>query len=100
MSGVYMNRADGYWPTMVSGGYDQYGIYVGTSSGTDFTKQWLFHRVVVGWYDAYGRLNWTYGNWIARQNALGDHTDGISTWFQREGRLLGADGLFAGCDGP
>ena len=84
MSSVYMNRADGYLSSYnLVGGYDMFGNPTGGNVVVaDYTPQWLYYRVVVVWYDANGKLNRTFGNWIARQDALGDGTDGISTYFQ------------------
>src|ERR671932_106357 len=83
MSNLYMNRADGFPPsTFAMGGGDYiYGSSWQLIDGN--TQQWLYYRVVVASETASG-WKWTYGNWIARQDALGDHTDGISTYFQMQ----------------
>ena len=81
VSNVMMNRADGFPPNV-------YGTATGTGpyfTGGSWTlidsnsQQWLYYRVVVGWKTATGAWTWKYGTWMRRKDALGDHTDGIST---------------------
>lgn len=87
VSGVYMDRANGYPPGVIGVGggswSDTYGPTGGAVVAIDgHSAQWLYYRVVVMTQLATGQWKSTYGNWMRRKDALGDHTDGLSTEIQ------------------
>jgi hypothetical protein len=82
MSGVYMNRADGYPHTV-------YGTAIGTGAyftGGTWTvidsnsQQRLYHQVAVASWNSNRRAwDWTYGTWLRGWDYLGDGTSGLDS---------------------
>ena len=85
MSGVYMNRADGYERAVYATTTGDGGYFTGGSWTLDpvhsHTSQWLYYQVVVLTPDSryasgYSR---TDGTWLRAHDALGDGTSGLDS---------------------
>ena len=98
MSNVYMNRADGYPPSVfgMGGGTITGGAYWTVIDG--HSQQWLYYQVVVATPNsrAAGGYDWTYGSWLRAKDALGDGTSGLDTEVLIDGRWVRTGYTIAG----
>jgi len=86
---TWMWRTPGYPQAVMTTGGSVVDPYAGGAvtgnygSMSGYTSQWLYYQVVVGTQRTDGTWRWDYGNWIARQDYLGEATDGLSTYVQQ-----------------
>ena len=94
MSGLYMNRADGFearTTSVVGGGTTTSGGWMTPDPARSYGPQRLYYQVIVAtWNNTKGNWDWTYGTWLRGWDALGDGTSGLDSevWDASRGRWI------------